>query len=510
MASATMSQSRATMRAMHASELAPRRVTPSTSMARLRIVTTSSAASSSDARDGTTAEDVGRTRAIRALVPSFLAIRRGSRFAHQEFVARAAEAYRLGATVQDARIEAAMMGLSSVIRLGMSEQDAFASSVAMVHLTMRFMGEKGGRAGASDETANEDAGNDVNVDALMEEADPEARGMLKYIEATHKSADAGYTLKRMELERRFAGAGLSRSPSPGEALMRSNCKLTLLTREMLELERGLMSARLALTAAEEDSESISASMDDVESESQAQVALAWCRRERTPARELAAEMLVGFFSVLTGHPLGYKSFVAAALAAFENGISADEITSAVEAPEFDVEGTRRGMFGRSADAPKLFAGFVTTAYIALEAEGLALPPSANGDEELFAYADYPCAPDDVECKTPTTDELKRRSAKGLRQAIDAWLAMDRDALADEVSLSLSKDEGDEGDEGMAKPVAKSTSTKDAATDAAKDNSFVVIRDDDFAASSITLAALQHQRNIVSFAMDSLATATQAH
>ena len=88
--------------------------------------------------------------------------------------------------------------------------------------------------------------------------------------------------------------------------------------------------------------------------------------------------------------------------------------------------------------------------------------------------------------------------------------MDRDALADEVSLSLSKDEGDEGDEGMAKPVAKSTSTKDAATDAAKDDSFVVIRDDDFAASSITLAALQHQRNIVSFAMDSLATATQAH
>ena len=498
MTAATMSPSRAAMRAMHASELAPRRVTPSTSMARLRIVT-----SSSDARDGTTAEDVGRTRAIRALVPSFLAIRRGSRFAHQEFVARAAEAYRLGATVQDARIEAAMMGLSSVIRLGMSEQDAFASSVAMVHLTMRFMGEKGGRAGSSDETANEDEENVVNVDALMEEADPEARGMLKYIEATHKSADAGYTLKRMELERRFAGAGLSRSPSPGEALMRSNCKLTLLTREMLELERGVMSARLALTAAEEDSESISASVDDVESESQAQVALAWCRRDRTPARELAAEMLVGFFSVLTGHPLGYKSFVAAARAAFEKGISADEITSAVEAPEFDVEGTRRGMFGRSADAPKLFAGFVTTAYIALEAEGLALPPSANGDEELFAYADYPCAPDDVECKTPTTDEQKRRSAKGLRQAIDAWLAMDRDTLADEVSLSLSEDEGDED---MAKPVAKSTSAKDDA----KDDSFVVIRDDNFAASSITLAALQHQRNIVSFAMDSLATATQAH
>lgn len=498
MTAATMSPSRAAMRAMHASELAPRRVTPSTSMARLRIVT-----SSSDARDGTTAEDVGRTRAIRALVPSFLAIRRGSRFAHQEFVARAAEAYRLGATVQDARIEAAMMGLSSVIRLGMSEQDAFASSVAMVHLTMRFMGEKGGRAGSSDETANEDEENVVNVDALMEEADPEARGMLKYIEATHKSADAGYTLKRMELERRFAGAGLSRSPSPGEALMRSNCKLTLLTREMLELERGVMSARLALTAAEEDSESISASVDDVESESQAQVALAWCRRDRTPARELAAEMLVGFFSVLTGHPLGYKSFVAAARAAFEKGISADEITSAVEAPEFDVEGTRRGMFGRSADAPKLFAGFVTTAYIALKAEGLALPPSANGDEELFAYADYPCAPDDVECKTPTTDEQKRRSAKGLRQAIDAWLAMDRDTLADEVSLSLSEDEGDED---MAKPVAKSTSAKDDA----KDDSFVVIRDDNFAASSITLAALQHQRNIVSFAMDSLATATQAH
>ena len=428
-----------------------------------------------DALDRRPSDDASTSTS--ALVPAFLAMRRGSRFACQEFVRRASAGRRRGATTAAARADAAVFGLSPVMRMGVSELDAFASSLAMVHLTMEFMGE--GMSGDG-ERAN----------------DPEARGMLNYIEATHKNCDEGYTLKRMELERRFANTRATRASSPGEALMRSNCKLTLLTREMLELERGIASARLKLTAEEQNEEFISASVDDVEMESQAQVALGWCTRERTKARSLAADMLVGFFSVLTGHPVGYKSFVAAARAAFEEGISANELTSALEAPEFDVEGTRRGMFGRSADAPKLFAGFVTTAYIALEAEGLTLPSSARGDEELFAYADHPCAPEDAECAAPLTDEQKRRAVKGLRQAIDAWLQMDRDALADQVSMSLSEDEGDED---SAKPLSKSASSS-----ATTDDSFVVLRDDGFVASSITLLAFRHQRNIVSFVVDDIA------
>ena len=64
-------------------------------------------------------------------------MRRGSRFAHQEFCARCARAHReRGVSVTDARLESAMMGLSSAMKFGTSEQDAFASAVAMVTLTL--------------------------------------------------------------------------------------------------------------------------------------------------------------------------------------------------------------------------------------------------------------------------------------------------------------------------------------------------------------------------------------
>ena len=64
-------------------------------------------------------------------------MRRGSRFAHQEFCARCARAHReRGVSVTDARLESAMMGLSSAMKFGTSEQDAFASAVAIVTLTL--------------------------------------------------------------------------------------------------------------------------------------------------------------------------------------------------------------------------------------------------------------------------------------------------------------------------------------------------------------------------------------
>lgn len=491
----------------------------------------SSSAGETDDDDGDDESTTAVRTAIRALLPSFLAMRRGSRFAHQEFVRRCAECARSEtgkATVSDARIEAALMGLSSVIRMGTSEQDAFASAFAMVTLTLFWMDAE--KVKPSDESAWTVADSSAS-DPLTD--DPEAKGMLKYIAATHRSADEGFTLKRMELERRFSmsdddGANGKRRPTPGEAIMRMNCKLTLLTREMVERERGIAQVKGELAALSErevistddgdggDQEGGDATDDDdassvsYEEEPTAQVALSWCVKERTPARDVASDMLVAFFSVLTGHPVGYRAFVDAARRGYELGISASEITAALEPPEFDVEGTRRGMFGRSADAPKLFSGFVTTAYVALEAEGVPLPSAANGDEELFAYACAPRAPDEREedededaPPRELTDDAKRRATRGLRLAVDSWLEMDRETLTDEVSASLSEDEGDED---VAKPFAgaSSSSSDNSLPPFPTDGSFAVVRDEAFGASSITLATLRHQRNIVSFIRNSLA------
>ena len=456
-----------------------------------------------DSDDGARAR--GTAGATRGLLASFLAMRRGSRFAHQEFCARCARAHReRGVSVTDARLESAMMGLSSAMKFGTSEQDAFASAVAMVTLTLhRFdrIEAEGGEAEGEGEGEGEGRLSARTLEEARKrvEEDKEAMGMLKYIEMTNKNADEGYTLRRMELERRFASGGEKRTPTPGESIMRMNCKLTLLTREMIELERGITHARRGLEAMED----VDATVDEteiIEIEAQQQLALAWCTRERTPARELAADMLVAFFSVLTNHPVGYREFVRAARSAYEAGISADEITGALDAPEFDVEGTQRGMFGRAADAPKIFAGLVTTAYVTFEAEGLPLPAAAKGDEDLFAYASHPRASDeDAEFQRPTDEDTRRARARGLRKAVEGWMAMDRDELANEVSASLSIDESIDDD--AAQPFAGSTTTKSTAPG---DGSFAVVRDEAFGASSITLVTLRHQRNIVSFVRNDLA------
>lgn len=448
--------------------------------------------------------DPGRD-AVRALLPSFLAMRRGSRFAHQEFVRRCASARRAhGVSVADARIESALMGLSSSMRMGTSEQDAFASAVAMVTLTLRrFDGEATG-----EETDGEDAADAVDRTSDAEEKeDPEEKGMMKYIEMTNKNADEGHTLRRMELERRFLG-GTTRRPTPGEAIMRMNCKLTLLTREMIEDERGITHARREL----EGMEDVAASADEteiIEIETRQQLALAWCTRERTPARAHASDMLVAFVSVLTGHPVGYTEFVRAARSAYEAGISGDELTAALDAPEFDVEGVQRGMFGRASDAPRIFAGFITTAYVAFEALGLALPAAARGDKELFAYASHPRASDEVETASTTTDDKRRARVRGLRDAVETWMEMDKEELANEVNASLSIDEEEEEDDAQPRGVDLDAPPSQAAsvmsTVSSSDDAFAVVRDDAFGASSITLATLRHQRNIVSFVRNNLAT-----
>ena len=44
-----------------------------------------------------------------------------------------------------------------------------------------------------------------------------------------------------------------------------------------------------------------------------QVALEWCRVERTAARDAAARLLTAYFSALTSHPVGLRGFAAAAM-----------------------------------------------------------------------------------------------------------------------------------------------------------------------------------------------------
>jgi hypothetical protein len=370
--------------------------------------------------------------------------------------------------------------------------------------------------------------------------------MLKYIAATHRAADEGFTLKRMELERRFSmsdddGAGGNgrgkRRPTPGEAIMRMNCKLTLLTREMLERERGIAQVKGELAALSErevisttdgdggdeergdatddDDSSSSSAESSYEEEPTAQVALSWCVKERTPARDVASDMLVAFFSVLTGHPVGYRAFVDAARRGYELGIScernhggawnrrnltwrvraeaclADRRTPRNSFPGLSPRYTSRSRLRASLSRPRRTATRNCS------------PTHACRERQTNAK----------KTKTKTrrrgesTDDAKRRATRGLRLAVDSWLEMDRETLTDEVSASLSEDEGDED---VAKPFAgaSSSSSDNSLPPFPTDGSFAVVRDEAFGASSITLATLRHQRNIVSFIRNSLAKPKQ--
>ena len=60
---------------------------------------------------------------------AFLATRRGSRFAAQEFAIIANEAYERGLSVASLRMDISLLGLSTQNRMGLSEQDAFLSNI---------------------------------------------------------------------------------------------------------------------------------------------------------------------------------------------------------------------------------------------------------------------------------------------------------------------------------------------------------------------------------------------
>ena len=89
------------------------------------------------------------------------------------------------------------------------------------------------------------------------------------------------------------------------------------------------------------------------------------------------------------------------------------------------------------------------------------------------------------------------------------MEMDKEELANEVSASLSMNE--EEDEDVAQPrgvdlgAPPSQAASEVSDPSSSGDSFAVIEDDAFGASSITLATLRHQRNIVSFVRNNLAT-----
>ena len=87
---------------------------------------------------------------LRRLHVAFLATRRGSRFAAQEFALVATDAYERGVSIPTLRMDISLLGLSTENRMGMSEQDAFLSNIGMAMMTLYELAASpgGGEGGA--------------------------------------------------------------------------------------------------------------------------------------------------------------------------------------------------------------------------------------------------------------------------------------------------------------------------------------------------------------------------
>ena len=534
---------------------------------------------------------------------TFLALRRGSRFAAQEFAIVATEAYERGVTIPSLRMDISLLGLSTASDMGLSEQDAFLSHLGMCMMTLWELDWPSRGAPAAGQARWSPVGGDP-------EDDREARGLLAYIRATHQRSDAGFTLKRMEMERimtlqaRGSGApdawdhpegwgdtqrlnrdapdnsasdrvpasqrGIASRGGPenvgpralGETdavrLMRVNCRLTLLLREFVFASRGLRPVAEVISTRDEelDNEELDNEVgvedglrekdrlededgdevdDDAAQRAQPQVALEWCATPREAARTLAARLLVAYVSCLTSHPAGLRAFAAAALDARAAGVPAVSLAEALDPAEFDVEGSRRGMFGSSADAGKFFALFLTSAYVAADEDDadnevseknkdVTDPSLALLDPDMFAWAPAPgeaagpvgwaavAAGAMSEDEADEAEERRRRSVSGMRASVRAWMAIDRAELKSQVSDSLSVDEDDpdmsqdERDDVAAEFASASASARGAGSgdrlsaSTGPPGDIPWRRDDLLTSNSATIAALTIQRAVVSFTL----------
>ena len=526
---------------------------------------------------------------LRRLHVAFLATRRGSRFAAQEFAPVATDAYERGVSIPTLRMDISLLGLSTENRMGVSEQDAFLSNIGMAMMTLYELAwtSPGGGEGWCPMGPGIDP-----------EEDREARGLLAYIRATHQRSDQGFTLKRMEMERMMAlsayqgqgefelepadgnpsrsgrpqlgrnndrpvsQTGIGGGPpnparaaaateSPAVVLMRVNCRLTLLLREMVFIERGLRpvtevvsqteqdeeDAELLAEAEEElermkreaagedvveyvnnsidDSNSIEADDEDddeyssgiLDPQTAPQLALEWCRVRRTRARNVAARALTAYISALTSHPVGLRAFAAAVVDGYVAGIPARDVTAALAPEEFDVEGSRRGMFGSAADATRFFSLFVTTAYVVAEqdaCDGGVADECRNGfDPDGYAWAP---APGEFRSKGGgNVDANARRTVAGMRSSVKAWMEMDRAELRAQVASQLSMDEDDDG---LGDPSSSGKMIKPAGNTPPGDLPWE--RDEHLPGNSITVACLTLQRMVVSFTLRELARRREAY
>ena len=534
---------------------------------------------------------------------TFLALRRGSRFAAQEFAIVATEAYERGVTIPSLRMDISLLGLSTASDMGLSEQDAFLSHLGMCMMTLWELDWPSRGAPAGGGARWSPVGGDP-------EDDREARGLLAYIRATHQRSDAGFTLKRMEMERimtlqaRGSGApdawahpegwgdtqrlnrdapddrgsvssnddaanvpasqrGIASRGGPENAggpralgetdavrLMRVNCRLTLLLREFVFKSRGLRPVAEVISARDEelDDGEEDADANEKAAAAQPQVALEWCSTPRDAERTLAARTLVAYVSCLTSHPAGLRAFAAAALDARAAGVPAAALAEALDPAEFDVEGSRRGMFGSSADAGKFYALFLTSAYVAADEDDadtrreragqeVVDPNLALLDPDMFAWAPAPgeelpgpvgwaavAAGAMSEEEADEAEERRRRSVSGMRASVRAWMAMDRAELKSQVSERLSVDEDDpdmsqdERDDVAAEFASASASMRPAGDSGAPSappsgpggakpfggdgppGDIPWRRDDLLTANSATIAALTIQRAVVSFTL----------
>ncbi|CAL6287710.1 unnamed protein product [Bathycoccus prasinos] len=428
------------------------------------------------------------TATLDKLLVPFLALRRGSRFAHQEFVIAATEAYDEAISLGKLKTETYVLGLNSNISsksskssnngsLGTSEQEAFLSHLSMVYCTLHYMGR------ASKKT-----------DAFLvdPEKDKELKGILGYIKMTHTNRDEnGITLKRMEFEqRRVLNASepnedprkyskwdnsSGRNPNakvndvrqitPGILLMRTNARLSLLAKEMVEGPEGRKKDLPEVSEDEGEAVPTATTTTTTSRAIEPQLALEWSFRPRNDPelllkRTLAARALTAFFSVLTAHPKGLKAFSLACVEAYEANISAEELVQSVSAAEFDCEATTRGMFGKGADAPKLFAGFVSAAYLTAEyrLEQENKQQTTEKKKKTFAFANPPRW-EEIDLSSNGQDDIESRKKgnaydynfefnegrqikylEGFKTSIARWVSIGEKELFADVSTGLSVDE----------------------------------------------------------------------
>jgi hypothetical protein len=167
--------------------------------------------------------------------------------------------------------------------------------------------------------------------------------------------------------------------------------------------------------------------------------------------------LTAFFSVLTAHPKGLKAFSRACIDAYEANVSAEDLVQSVSAAEFDCEASTRGMFGKGADAPKLFAGFVSAAYLTAEYR-LEKENKQQEKKKTFAFANPPRW-EEIDLSSEDQDDIESRKKgnaydynfefdeekqikylEGFKTSIARWVSIGEKELFADVSTGLSVDE----------------------------------------------------------------------